>query len=117
MMFILVFLPFFTFFMYSTKPSRDNPSIGESKVVDGVEYYNIGTLDNEDNWVKVGPTIPQFYVNVCQVDHGYTIKVEKEMNPHAYDYIECYDQREVNLFQKYLKDVYSNRLQFRNENN
>ena len=85
-------------------PVKDNSSIGESKIVDGVEYFNIGTLEDEDNWIKVGSVVIQYYVNVYEIGDGYNIKIEKEMNRNAYDSIECYDfeeaERRFNLMER-----------------
>ena len=39
-------------------------TIGTTKVVDGIEYWNMGDLDDQDNWVYVGPSEFQYFINV-----------------------------------------------------
>ncbi|KIL46697.1 hypothetical protein KP77_28240 [Jeotgalibacillus alimentarius] len=45
------------YFRMAQKPPvhPDNELIGTSKIIDGIEYFNIGDLYDCDNWIKVGP--------------------------------------------------------------
>lgn len=86
------------FMLYvGVKPATNNynPTIGESKVVDGVEYFNLGTLENEDNWIKVGSVVIQCYVNVYEKNGDFIVKIEEDTNEKVYNYIECYDFAEA----------------------
>jgi hypothetical protein len=104
--FLGIFVVLFAYSMFSKPPIKDNPSIGESKIIDGIEYFNIGTLEDEDNWVKVGSVVIQYYVNVYEENDGYLVRIEKEMNENAYDYIECYDFAEAERRLVLMKQIY-----------
>ena len=104
--FMGIFIILYTFYIYSLKPVNDNPSIGETKIVNGVEYFNIGTLEDEDNWIELGSAIVQCYVNVYKVNDGYIAKIEEDMNDKAHDYVECYDYAEAERRLGFMKQVY-----------
>lgn len=73
-----VFIVFYFHHLFTIPPIKDSPLIGKSKILNGNEYLNIGTLENEDNWVKVGSVVVQYYVNIYESNIGYEIKIEKE---------------------------------------
>ena len=87
-------------------PHQENDSIGESKVIDGIEYFNIGTLEDEDNWIQVGSVEIQYYVNVYEEDGIYSVRIEDESNSQAIDSMEAMDYTEARRFADMLESVY-----------
>lgn len=87
-------------------PRKENHSIGESKVVNGIEYFNMGTIDDEDDWIAMGSAIIQYYVNVYEVSEGFVVLVEEKLNEKAINVIECYDYAEAIRRVKLLERIY-----------
>jgi hypothetical protein len=53
-----------------SKPSKpSSETIGDTKVVNGIEYWNMGDLEDQDNWRHVGPAEYQYFINVY-VENG-----------------------------------------------
>lgn len=44
------------------KPS--STSIGDTLVINGIEYWNMGDENDQDNWLYVGPAFPSYFINV-----------------------------------------------------
>src|SRR5579875_2204238 len=104
--FIGVFITLYVYHVLSTPPVKNNALIGKSKVIDGIEYFNLGTLEDEDNWVKVGSAVVQYYVNVYEKNDGYVVEIEKDKSKDAYDFFECYDLAEAKRTQTIVSKIY-----------
>ena len=39
-------------------------TIGDTRIINGIEYWNMGDLEDQDNWRYVGPAEPRYFINV-----------------------------------------------------
>lgn len=106
MEFLGIFLALFAVKNCTSHQIEENTTIGDTKIVDGIEYFNIGTLYDEDNWIEVGSTLIQFYVNVYKVNEHFIIKIEVELNEEAVDFMDAYDYAEAEKYACLLTSIY-----------
>lgn len=79
------------YFIYQFfKPIKDsNSTIGTSKIVDGIEYWNLGDLDDKDNWKYVGPAEFHYFINTYSMDNGelrYSLSTTEDEKANYVDY-------------------------------
>lgn len=58
-------------------------TIGDTRIINGIEYWNMGDLEDQDNWRYVGPAEPRYFVNVMLENNEVSYKVTQEANPYA----------------------------------
>jgi hypothetical protein len=64
----------------SSPPPSD--TIGETKVIDGKEYWNMGDLNDQDNWRYVGPASYEYFIHLYQEDGEvfYELSIEEDID-------------------------------------
>lgn len=76
-------------YQYFNPIKNSNSTIGTSKIVDGIEYCNLGDLDDQDNWKYVGPAEFQYFINTYSMDNGevrYSLSTIEDENANYVDY-------------------------------
>lgn len=51
---------------FSSPPPSD--TIGETKIINGKEYWNMGDLNDQDNWRYIGSASYEYFINLYQED-------------------------------------------------
>ncbi|AQU78445.1 hypothetical protein AJGP001_03645 [Planococcus faecalis] len=83
-----------TWMKKAVKPS--STTIGDTRIINGTEYWNVGNLDNQDNWCAVGPAEPRYFINVMLENNQVSYTLAQEENPYAI-YIEGFYEKEFAL--------------------
>lgn len=57
-------------------------TIGETKIINGKEYWNMGDLNDQDNWRYIGPASYKYFINLYQEDGVvfYELSIEEDVN-------------------------------------
>lgn len=48
----------------SKQSKPPSSTIGDTRIINGSEYWNMGDLDDQDNWRYVGPAEPRYFIHV-----------------------------------------------------
>lgn len=67
-------------------------TIGDTRIINGIEYWNMGDLEDQDNWRYVGQAIPRYFINVFIEDGNATYTLSKFENEEAVYYEGFYDR-------------------------
>ncbi|ANU16431.1 hypothetical protein BBI11_04885 [Planococcus maritimus] len=64
----------------SSSPPSD--TIGDTKIIDGKEYWNMGDLYDQDNWRYIGPATYEYFINLYQEDARvfYALSLEEDVD-------------------------------------
>jgi len=71
-------------------------TIGHTRIINGVEYWNVGDLDDQDNWRVVSPAEPQYFINVILKNNQVSYTISQLENPYAI-YNEGFYEKELAL--------------------
>ncbi|MFC3211541.1 hypothetical protein [Planomicrobium okeanokoites] len=78
----------------SQQPKPHSTTIGDTRIINGIEYWNIGDLEDQDNWRYVGPAEPRWFINVLLEGNKVSYLVTRFEDPAAI-YHEGFYEREL----------------------
>lgn len=58
-------------------------TIGDTRIINGIEYWNMGDENDQDNWRYVGPAPPKYFVNVLIENERVTYTLSSYENEEA----------------------------------
>ncbi|WP_281862685.1 hypothetical protein [Planomicrobium okeanokoites] len=71
-------------------------TIGNTRIINGIEYWNMGDLEDQDNWRYVGPAEPRYFINVMLENNQVSYTVTALEDPYAI-YTEGFYDRDLAL--------------------
>ncbi|PYZ94876.1 hypothetical protein CR194_04950 [Salipaludibacillus keqinensis] len=112
---ILIAVSVFVWSYRNEKAKRkDNQAeVGAEKIMDGYYWWNVGDLYDNENWVRMGPIDPVYYVKLTsdQQRENFRISIRCEPVENPNTYYSCHSAYEVDCVVRFLKaeyEVYGN---------
>ncbi|WP_226036121.1 hypothetical protein [Aquibacillus saliphilus] len=93
-----------------SKEKDNQAEIGAEKIEDGYYWWNAGDLNDNENWIRLGPVDPIYYVNLTSDENfeKYHINIENELynDPDPDTYYSCHSASQVEQIVTLLKKQY-----------
>lgn len=70
-------------------------TIGDTRIINGIEYWNLGDEYDQDNWRFVGPAFPRYFINIVIEDEQVIYCLSNKENDEAVYSEGFYDLKEA----------------------